>query len=197
VSLCEYSVNGASPLTHRKSSATGRGEHGTVNAPLHRHLLLQAPLEDPTARELLAAARSLREVACTPSPAPLRGKNIAVIGAAGAGTLDADFAAAAAGLGARVARIEPEAGWVNGEAEPSADTARLLDHLYDAVDCEALPPGFARRLQERLEVPVYQGLARADHPIFSLLPALAARGAAPDATDRRALLQAALVSTLL
>lgn len=166
-----------------------------MNAPLHRHLLFQAPLEDPTARELLAAARSLREVACAPTPAPLRGKNIAVIGTAA--PHGDDFAAAAAGLGARVARIEPEEAWLKGESGLGADTARLLDHLYDAVDCESLPPGFALRLQEQLDVPVYEGLARADHPIFRLLPALAPRGAAPDATDRRALLQAALVSTLL
>lgn len=168
-----------------------------VNAPLHRHLLFQSPLEDATARELLAAARSLREVDCTPSPAPLRGKNIAVIGGVAAMPIDEDFAAAAAGLGARVARIEPQISWLRGEADPGAETARLLDHLYDAVDCEALPPGFALRLQERLDVPVYQGLMRADHPIYQLLPALAPQGAAPDATDRRALLQAALVSTLL
>ena len=168
-----------------------------MNAPLHRHLLFQAPLEDPTARELLAAARSLREVACAPTPAPLRGKNIAVIGGGGATPLDEDFAAAAAGLGARVARIEPEISWLKGEADPGAATARLLDHLYDAVDCEALPPGFALRLQEKLDVPVYEGLARADHPIFRLLPALAPQGATPNATDRRALLQEALVSTLL
>lgn len=148
-------------------------------------------------RELLAAARSLREVDCAPSPAPLRGKNIAVIGRAGTMPMDEDFAAAAVGLGARLARIEPEQAWVDGEAEPGADTARLLDHLYDAVDCEALPPGFALRLQEQLDVPVYEGLARGDHPIFGLLPALATKGAAPNATDRRALLQAALVSTLL
>jgi ornithine carbamoyltransferase len=169
----------------------------TVNAPLHRHLLLQVPLEGTTVRELLAAARSLREVDCAPSPAPLRGKNIAVIGRAGTMPMDEDFAAAAVGLGARLARIEPEQAWVNGAAEPGADTARLLDHLYDAVDCEALPPGFALRLQEQLDVPVYEGLARGDHPIFGLLPALAPQGAKPNATDRRALLQAALVSTLL
>jgi ornithine carbamoyltransferase len=168
-----------------------------VNAPLHRHLLFQAPLEGPTARELLAAARSLREVACAPLPAPLRGKNIAVIGGAAATPIDEDFAAAATGLGARVARIEPQISWLNGEADPGADTARLLDHLYDAVDCEALPPGFASRLQEQLDVPVYEGLARSDHPIFGLLPALATQGLPPDAKDRRALLQAALVSTLL
>jgi ornithine carbamoyltransferase len=167
-----------------------------MSAPLHRHLLFQAPLEGTAARELLAAARSLREVDCAPLPAPLQGKNIAVIGPAGA-PMDEDFAAAVTALGARVARIEPQAAWLKGEAEPGADTARLIDCLYDAVDCEELPPGFALRLQRRLDVSVYEGLARADHPIYRLLPSMASHRATPDATDRRALLQAALVSTLL
>ena len=168
-----------------------------MTTPLHRHLLFQAPLEDPTARELLAAARGLRELSCTPLSAPLRGKNIAVISPPCETPLDVTLASAATALGARVARIEPQAAWLKGEAEPGADTARLLDHLYDAVDCEELPPGFALRLQKRLDVPVYEGLQRADHPIYGLRPALASHGATPDATDRRALLQAALVSTLL
>ena len=168
----------------------------SVSAPLHRHLLTQAALEDSTARELLAAARSLREVSCKPLSAPLRGKNIAVIGRTCGTPIDEDFAAAATALGARVARIEPEVDWLTGETAPGAATARLLDRLYDAVDCEALPPGFAQRLQEHLDAPVYEGLARADHPIYRLLPALSAHGSTSDATDRRALLQAALVSTL-
>jgi ornithine carbamoyltransferase len=168
-----------------------------VNPPLHRHLLFQAPLEDSTARELLAAARGLREVGLTPLSAPLRGKYIAVITPARETSLDEDLASAAAALGARVARIEPEPSWLKGDAEPGADMARLLDHLYDAVDCEELPPGFALRLQKQLDVPVYEGLQRADHPIYGLLPAMTSHGATSDTSDRRALMQAALVSTLL
>jgi hypothetical protein len=82
-------------------------------------------------------------------------------------------------------------------AGTSADTARLLGHLYDAVDCEALPAGFAARLQSLLEVPVYDSLAREDHPIFDLLSALVPAGRTPTAADRCTLVQAALVSTLL
>jgi ornithine carbamoyltransferase len=165
-----------------------------VNPPLQRHLLSQTPLDAATASALLAAARALKESG--EAEAPLRGKNIAMM--CGSDSSDARlFAEAAARLGARVARIEPAPAWLRGESQPGADTARLLEHLYDAVDCEALPPGFARHLQEQVGVPVYDGLARADHPIFGLLGALEPPGQASTAADRCLLLQAALVSTLL
>jgi ornithine carbamoyltransferase len=164
-----------------------------VNPPLQRHLLSQTPLDSSTASALLAAARSLKQSG--DGEAPLRGKNIALM--CGSDSGDAQlFADAAARLGARVARIEPAPAWLRGESQPGPDTARLLEHLYDAVDCEALPPGFARQLQEQIGVPVYDGLARADHPIFGLLSELVPAGHA-GAADRCLLLQAALVSTLL
>jgi ornithine carbamoyltransferase len=150
-----------------------------VNAPLHRQLLLLAPLDAAAADALLAAARALRSEA-----APLRGKNIALMCGAPAADAAGALADAATRLGARVARIEP--------ASAGANATRLIEHLYDAVDCEALPPGFALALQERLAVPVFDGLARDDHPMFALV------GAGGDAAlDRRTLRQAALVSVLL
>lgn len=164
-----------------------------MNPPLHRHLLAQTPLDSSTASALLAAARSLKHTG--DADAPLRGKNIALMCGSDSGEARL-FTEAAARLGARVARIEPAPGWVRGESQPGADTARLLEHLYDAVDCEALPPGFARHLQEQVGMPVYDGLARSDHPIFGLLDELAPGGPGA-ASDRCLLLQAALVSTLL
>jgi ornithine carbamoyltransferase len=166
-----------------------------VNEPLHRNLLALSPLADPAARTLLAVARALQHSGSETTP--LRGKNIALIcgkSAAGGARL---FADAATRLGARVARIEPAPAWLQGESQPGADTARLLGHLYDAVDCEALPAGFAARLQSLLEVPVYDSLARENHPIFDLLSALVPAGRMPTAADRCTLVQAALVSTLL
>lgn len=165
-----------------------------MNPPLHRQLLSQAPLDAATAHALLSAARSLQQAA--DRDAPLRGKNIALMCSSDSGDAQL-FAEAAARLGARVARIEPAPDWLRGESQPGAETARLLEHLYDAVDCEALPPGFAKRLQAQMGVPVYDGLARADHPIFGLLGELAAPGHEAGTADRRLLLQAALVSTLL
>jgi len=152
-----------------------------VNPPLHRQLLLLAPLDAVAAGALLAAARALGRQSGT---APLRGKNIALMCGAPSADAAGALADAATRLGARVARIEP--------AQPGVGATRLIEHLYDAVDCEGLPPGFALELQERLSVPVFDGLAREDHPMFALL------GADGDPTlDHRVLRQAALVSTLL
>ncbi len=168
-----------------------------MNPPLHRHLLCPAPLDASSARALLAVARSLRQ-AVGGDAAPLRGKNIALMcGDVAAENAVRLFAEAASGLGARVARIDATCTWLHGQAQPGVDTARLLQHLYDAVDCEALPAGFAARLQSLLEVPVYDSLAREDHPMFDLLAQLVPPGRAPVADDRRVLVQAALVSTLL
>jgi ornithine carbamoyltransferase len=157
-----------------------------VNVLLHRQLLALAPLDAIGQGALLSAARSLRGAG--EGPAPLAGKNIALMCSAPAQAAAEAFLDAATRLGARVAQIEP--------AQPGADMARLIEHLYDAVDCEALPPGFALELQERLAVPVFDGLARDDHPMFALLLS-SSPGGDDAAIDRRTLRQAALVSTLL
>jgi hypothetical protein len=61
-----------------------------------------------------------------------------------------------------------------------------------------LPHDFARRLQSLLAMPVYDGLARDDHPLFGLLPRVADDTHTPPSDeDRQALLQAALVGSLL
>lgn len=196
MTLCEPRVNGPARLRQRKTLCRWRSQHrDTVNTPLHRHLLTLAPLDDPSAHALLSVARSLRQT--VGASAPLRGKNIALMDGGGAHDAGQLLIDAATLLGARVARIDPASAWWRGEAQPGADTARLLQNLYDAVDCEALPAGFAARLQSLLEVPVYDGLAREDHPMFALLAEMVPPGQAPVAADRRALVQAALVSTLL
>jgi ornithine carbamoyltransferase len=150
-----------------------------VNIALHRQLLLRCPLDAAAADALLGAARTLLRG----GEAPLRGKNIALMCDSAAAASAAALTEAATRLGARVARIPP--------TRPGDGATRLIDHLYDAVDCEALPAGFALELQEHLAVPVFDGLARDDHPMFALL----ARGEA--ALDRRLLRQAALASSLL
>jgi ornithine carbamoyltransferase len=187
VTLCKPMVNGAARgregLRQRKvQHAPPLEDRPTVNVALHRQLLSLTPLDDAARGALRAAARTLRSN--NARNRPLAGKNIALMcGAPQVPAADA-IAEAASSLGARVARIEP--------ARPGVDIARLIEHLYDAVDCEALPPGFALALQERLAVPVFDGLARDDHPMLTLLQ----QGDA-DALDRRVLLQAALVTTLL
>ena len=161
---------------------------------LHRRLLASAAIDADDARTLVDAALALKKTA---DASRLRGKNIALLCSERACDNARRFDAAASALGARVAYIEPAPAWLSDDPPIGAQTARLLESLYDAVDCEDLPADFARRLQAQLAVPVYDSLARDDHPIFGLLPSVAEGGQAPGDEDRRALLQAALVSTLL
>jgi ornithine carbamoyltransferase len=156
-----------------------------------RRLLASASIDEADARSLVQSARALRH-AGPAHPQRLKGRHIALLCAqadpAGARCLDR----AARALGARVSRIEPGAGWPG-----DAKAARLFESLYDAVDVEDGPPGFAQRLQAHVGLPVFDGLASDDGPVLQLLPLLApAAGAAPDDDDRCALVQAALIGVL-
>jgi ornithine carbamoyltransferase len=165
-----------------------------VSPTFPRRLLDSAAIDAVDAQALIDAARALKRSAATPPR--LRGKNIALFCV----RADADgvrrFDAAASALGARVAHINASPAWLRDDPPLGAPTARLLENLYDAVDCEDLPAGFAQRLQAQLGVPVFDGLARDDHPVFGLLPRLADAQHTPDDGDRRALLQATLVGAL-
>ena len=169
-----------------------------MSPTFQRRLLSSSPIDALDARALVATARALRRshAGASSTGSPLRGKNIALMCSVPGCDCARDFDAAASELGARVARIEPEADWLRDDSHVGRDAARLLEHLYDAVDCEEVPRGFAQRLQEDVSVPVYDRLARGDHPVFSLLPEVADPGTAPGPEERRALLQAVLVRTL-
>jgi ornithine carbamoyltransferase len=166
-----------------------------VSPTFHQRLSVSSAIDAADASALVALARNLKRGA--PVAGRLRGKNIALLCSGAAGEGARRFDAAASALGARVAHVEPAPSWLDPDVPIDAQAARLFESLYDAVDCEQLPPGFAQRLQAQLALPVYDGLARDDHPIFRLLPQVADDAAAPRDEDRRALLQAALVGSLL
>jgi ornithine carbamoyltransferase len=167
-----------------------------VSSTLHRQLLSSAAIDAADAHALVESARAIKRSSAS-LPSRLRGKNIALLCTEPDCASARRFDAAASALGARVAHIEPASAWLHEDPPLGDQTARLLENLYDAVDCEALPADFARRLQAQLNVPVYDGLAREDHPIFGLLPSVAEGSHPPGDDDRHALLQAALVETLL
>jgi ornithine carbamoyltransferase len=166
--------------------------------PVSHHSLLDAtPLAAADERLLVTTARSLKRAAADGAASvPLRGKNIALLCADPDRTCAREFDAAARSLGARVSRIEPEPDWLRGNVSPSPDTARLLGRLYDAIGCEEMPAGFARRLQHQVGVPVYDGLAGRAHAIEHLVPQVAEPGGAADPLDRHFLMQAVLVETM-
>lgn len=155
---------------------------------LTQRLLARVPLSAEELQMLLGSADALRRAAAAGIEQPLlRGKNIAVLcNETDCEAADA-FTRAATLLGARVARISPDAALQRGEADAARDTARLLGRLYDAVECDELPDEVVERLQRSIGVPVYNGLASRDHPLQRQLPADA---------DREFVLQALLVATL-
>lgn len=159
-----------------------------------RSLVTSSTIEGDDARALVALARSLK----AGGDARLRGKHIVLFSHAAGGIGAHRIDRAARALGARVAHVEPTPAWLRPSAPIDLQAARLFETLYDAAACEDLPHDFARRLQSLLSMPVYDGLARDDHPLFGLLPHLTGDAKAPPSDeDRQALLQAALVGSLL
>lgn len=149
----------------------------------HRRLSPDA-LSAADAHALLLTAKALKQASrAGGEPLLLKGKNIALLCDKADCDCAAAFDAAATQLGARVSRI-------HAEAMLPPETARILGHLYDAVDCEHVPHEIVSRLQQQVGVPVYQGLGRDDHPMFDLL------APTDGADERRYLLQALLVSTM-
>jgi ornithine carbamoyltransferase len=144
---------------------------------------------------LLARARMLQHEALTGSRQPwLRGKNIALFGAAEDCAETALFRCAAVELGARVAQIRP----FPKEALASAEvrlTAPLIGRLYDAVDWPDAPADLLKRLRAAAGIPIYDGLAAARHPTAQLAGLLGAEASIAD--RRRFVLQAVLLATII
>lgn len=155
---------------------------------------IDPPALAATARALKRADRAREKKAATDKP--LRSKYVALICAVPDGDCARDFNAAASELGVRVSRIEPEAAWLQGKLDDAPETARMLGRLYDAIDCEEVPEGFARELRQAVGIPVFDGLARKDHPLTGMLPQLSDDGRSVDAADQRYLVQAVLMHAL-
>ena len=124
--------------------------------------------DPPTARSILATfatAQRLRANAQAGTGSqPLRGKNLALLlGALPEGDV-ATLRSAAQALGARVADLRftrsqyPAAG-----RDDVGALARVLGRMYDAIDCEALPPADTLRIEQAAGVPVYCGLCLDEH----------------------------------
>lgn len=130
-------------------------------------------------------------------PSPLQGRNIALLCREPEDPGLPELEAAAAALGARVARLDASNWLDEADAAQSEALLRMLERLYDAVDCEGLPPERAQALQRRAGLPVFIGLARADHAVRALLPQLRALRAAHQAPGDEARAQRHLVQALL
>jgi ornithine carbamoyltransferase len=120
---------------------------------------------------------------------PLHGKNMALLCHGEPGEACELFIDAATALGARVARLTDDA---LSPGTRHAEAARVLGRLYDAIECQGLPSETVERLARQADVPVYAGLASADHATAALIPFL---GMPPDEA-RKLVVQAALLATL-
>lgn len=143
-------------------------------------------------QDLLDSARRLKRAALDGlTHRPLLGRNLGLIGRLEDAPEAALFAAAARELGARVVWLPDAPG---GPDAAASDTARLMGRLYDAIECQGLPPEHVAWLREHTGVPVFDGLAGDAHPSAAVAAAL--DGGAQDALNRRCVLQAVLLATM-
>ncbi len=100
------------------------------------------------------------------------------------------FRLAATRLGAHVARIRPRLSASSSGLELRR-LALILGRLYDAVECQGLSLDLVQKMRVQANVPIYFGLASADHPVALLAAQLT--GAASPRDKRLFVLQAALL----
>src|SRR5262245_13780144 len=150
-------------------------------------------LSSQSGSALVATARALARSELAGNPhARLRGKNIALL-AQWPGPAAALFITAVEQLGATTSRIGDDTLAVRGEYELQR-VARMLDRLYDAVECQGVSATSVRRLSDLATVPVFDGIACDSHPTAALTHQLADCGSPADA--RRWILQAAVLLTV-
>lgn len=120
----------------------------------------------------------------------LRGKNFGLVSEVQAGAEAELFHRAATELGAKVARILPS---IAGLTDPNeaATTALWLGRLYDAVECQGLPPERIAQVRSAASIPVLEAVDGLRQSVDTLA-ALRRAGAAED-DARRSLLQAMLL----
>jgi ornithine carbamoyltransferase len=144
---------------------------------------------------VVASARTLQRAAGSGAIRPLlRGKKLCLLceeDGTDAATL---FRRAAVELAAHVAHVRPSLTMASSDEEVRY-TAHMLGRLYDAVECEGMDPALVARLGADTGVPVYDGIAGADHPTAALAAMLDGTGGAPT-DNRRFVLQAVLLTTI-
>lgn len=148
----------------------------------------------PDGQTLLDQARQLQQIAQAGGPQPmLRGKNLGLLQGGNDAIAARRFCDAARELGAHVAVIPStfQADSTDGDVR---DTARMLGRLYDAVECQGLPPLIVKKLADTSGIPVFDGLASPSHASAGLAEELAGGEPLPD--RRRYVMQAVLLAAM-
>jgi len=113
---------------------------------------------------LLSLAQDLKKAKYGGYEVPrMRGKNIALIFEKSSTRTRCAFEIAAYDQGAHVTYLGPE-GTQIGKKESMKDTARVLGHMYDAIEYRGTSQTIVEELGEYAGVPVYNGLTDEFHP---------------------------------
>ena len=159
---------------------------------LLRDILAARPFAPPLALATLAQARVLQAGAGT-QPGLLCGRRIGLMCASDDSEAALLFRRAASTLGAQVSHLLPVLDQESSKLSVDA-TAQLLGRLYDAVECQGMEPALVRRLGLAATIPIYPGLACADHPSSALARELPGDAALAD--KRAWVLQALLLKSI-
>lgn len=152
------------------------------------------PLSPDDLIKVLADARTLQGSAGAGQTCDaLRGKRIGMLCETNNAPEAVLFRGAALELGAHVAHLQPRLSALSTPQEVQ-DTARMLGRLYDAVECQGMPPELVHQMGIASGVPVFDGLASASHYSVGLAEQLDGDAASED--KRRIVLQAMLLFSM-
>src|SRR5688572_12868147 len=177
-------VDGHQAPTRRDAYAahTSRPSRMSCTIP-HRHLWSPERLSAAELHALLdSAAEVKRAKQRDPDWAPLRGRHIAVL-AQHNDDATAGFERAVRELGGKATRLDARA-WQSSAAARVSDAARMLGRLYEAIDCSDLPVPLLEQIDAHCGVPVFNGLARPDHPLSAVGALLTMREASGKPLER-------------
>lgn len=133
----------------------------------YRHLWSTDRLTSADLLALLTTAAMLKHARRRDdSWGPLRGRHVALLCCASCEVAPA-FQRAVAELGGTASLLNADE-WRVRAGDRIPDAARLLGRLYDAIDCCDLPTDVVEQIEAHSGVPVFNGLARFDHPLSLL-----------------------------
>ncbi len=169
-----------------------RPMHTTLS---HHTVLAFDPIAPRDAAVVLDHARAvMRAAAAGELRESLRGRKLGLLCKAEDDGDAALFRRAAMELGAHVAHIHPSLTELSTPPDVQR-TACMLGRLYDAIECQGMTSELVHQVSVGAGVPVYNGVASAQHPTAKLADLL--EGDAPKHDKRRFVLQAVLLSTIV
>jgi ornithine carbamoyltransferase len=149
----------------------------------HRHLWSPERLSAADLHALLDTAADVKRAKQRdPAWAPLRGRHVAVL-AQQNDDATLEFERAVRELGGKTTRLDA-GDWQSSAGARVADAARMLGRLYEAIDCSGLPAALLEQIDAHCGVPVFNGLARPDHPLSSVGALLTMREASGKSLER-------------